>query len=345
MLYFLSSGYDILVNVTNICDARCVMCNIWKNQDTGNSFLSPELLKSVHPVSTISFAGGEPFLHEGIVEVVRVIHERNPHAKVVFSSNGFRPEAIADAVKSILAFHRNTQVTVSLDGVGRIHDRIRGIPGAWEKVNRTMDLLAETGLKQRNFAFTITAENCEALPDVYAHARNKGVGLSLAVAQSSKFLNVNIPRIEHDKVYPHLNPIIEQLLRGWNPHEWARAFFFYGILRYLDTGRRPILCDALDRQFMIDQTGAVYSCHPILLMAGTLAQKPLADILGGEQARKLKPVVRGCHACWEVCTARSSIRGQLGRVAAWTAWNKLLAHLRLRDGHRPTRLFPLTKRS
>lgn len=342
MAYYLSRGYDVLVNVTNICDARCVMCNIWKNQDTGNSFLPPEVLESVQPVSTVSFAGGEPFLHKGIVDIVRVVHERNPGAKVVFSSNGFRTGIIVEAAKRILAIHPNTQVTISLDGVGEMHDRIRGTPGAFEMVNRTMQQLAEIGLKQRNFAFTITADNYASLPDVYAHTRKSGLGLSLAVAQSSKFLNVTIPPVEHDKVYPYLNPIVDDLLRRWTPHEWARAFFFYGLLRYLETGRRPIACDAFDRQFMIDQTGTVFSCHPLLWAAGHLKKEPLAAILSGSIANKLRPQVRACHACWEVCTARSAIRRELLKVGLWAAWNKALSHLRIRDGRKPARLFPLT---
>lgn len=338
-------GYDILVNVTNICDARCIMCNIWKNQESPDSYLPVELLKTVHPVSTVSFAGGEPFLHEQIVEMVRTVHNRNPGAKVVFSTNGFRTEEIVEKAGEILRIHPNTQVTISLDGVGTVHDRVRGIPGAWEKVNRTFDRLGEIGLDQRNFAFTITAENYRALPDVFAHARSRGAGISLAVAQSSKFLNVDIPMIDHDKVYPYLHPIVVHHLKSWKPFDWARAFFFYGILRYLDTRHRPLPCDALDEQFMIDQTGTVYSCHPLLWSAGSLKEAPLDGILQGERATALRPAIRACHACWEVCTTRSAIRNHLWRLGAWVALNKPLAHAGLFDSRRPTRLFPLTRRN
>jgi len=335
-------GYDVLVNVTNLCDARCVMCNIWKNQDMGSSFLSPDMVRSLRPLSTVSLAGGEPFLHRDVVEIVRAIHENNPRAKVIFTSNGFRTEAIAAKVKDILAFHPNLQVTISLDGIGDVHDRIRGTPGAWEKVNRTFDRLGEIGLRRRNFAFTITADNYTALPEVFAHARAKGAGLSLAVAQSSKFLNVKIPRIEHDKVYPFLAPVVKDHLRSWKPWNWARAFFLYGVLRYLATGLRPIPCDAFDHQFMLDQTGAVFSCHPLMLKAGDLGTAPLQDVLNSEDARRQRPGIRACHACWEVCTARSGIRTHWLKVGLWAAWNKLLAHLGLWDGRKPTRLFPLT---
>jgi len=337
-------NYDVLVNVTNICDARCVMCNIWKNQEGPKSWLSPEMLRTVKPLSTVSFAGGEPFLHRQIVEIVRAVHQQNPRAKVVFSSNGFRPEPIVEKVRQILEFHRNVQVTISLDGVGEVHDRIRGIPGAWNKVNRTFDRLGEIGLKQRNFAFTITRDNFAALPDVYAHARSKGAGLSLAVAQSSKFLNVEIPPIEFDKVYPHLAPIVEAHLKSGNPMDWVRAFFQFGVLRYLDTRQRPIECDVFEHQFMIDQAGEVLSCHPLLLRAGSLGEEELPKILSCPLANKMKKELRTCHACWEVCTARSAIRTNLLKVGVWAVGNKLLAHLGLWSGRRGSFLFPLTRR-
>lgn len=335
-------GLDVLVNVTNICNARCVFCNIWKNQEGPTSWLPVELLKSVKPISTVSLAGGEPFLHEGIVDLVQVIHDNNPDAKIIFSSNGFRTDEIVAKMEKILAIHPFTQVTISLDGPGKMHDRVRGIPGAWDKVNRTFDELGRIGVPYRNFCFTITEENYPHLPEVYAHAKKKGAGLSIGVAQSSKFLNVEIPHLSQELVYPVLNPIIEENLKTWRPFNWARAFFLYGILRYLDTGKRPILCDALSQQITIDQTGDVFSCHPILLKAGNLSEQPLPEILGSEKTAKLKEEIRDCHACWETCTARSGIRNNLFRFGLWAVMNKAGVHLGFREGKKGTRLFPLT---
>ena len=125
--------------------------------------------------------------------------------------------------------------------------------------------------------------------------------------------------------------------------DWARAFFLYGMLRYLATGRRPLLCDAFDNQIMIDQTGNVFSCHPLLLLGGNLREAPLTAILNNERTNRYRPKVRDCHACWEVCTARSAIRNNWFRVGLWIVWNKILAHLRIRNGRRPSALFPLTR--
>lgn len=339
MRIYFGKRYDVLVNVTNICDARCIMCNIWKNRETADSWLKPEWMRSVAPLSTISFAGGEPFLHKNIVDIVRVVHEKNPRAKVIFSTNGFRTEAIAEKVAEILKFHRPLQVTISLDGVGEAHDRVRGIPGAWKKVNATFERLGEIGLRRRNFAFTITKENISQLPGVFQHARSKGAGLSLAIAQSSKFLNVEIPRLEVEAVRPCLEPIIIHHLKSWRPADWPRAFFQYGLLKYLETGRRPLPCDVLSNQFMISQTGEVMSCHPLLIRAGRLAERPIKDILEAEHVRQTAHDLRGCHACWEVCTARSGIRNSKWRVALWILANKLLAHSGFWNSRRTSLLF------
>ena len=60
-------------------------------------------------------------------------------------------------------------------------------------------------------------------------------------------------------------------------------------------------------------------------------------------ARKWRPEIRACHACWEVCTARSAIRTHRVRVALWAAWNKLLVHAGRWNGRKGTALFPLTQ--
>ncbi len=342
-MFWSMKGYDVLVNVTNICDARCVMCNIWKNQDLGRkSYLSPALLESVKPLSSVSFAGGEPFLHREIVDMARVVHRNNPRAKIVFSSNGFRTDVIVEKVADILKFHKHVQVTISLDGIGAAHDRMRGVPGAWDKVHRTFQRLGEIGLKRRNFGFTITAENYAMLPEVYAHARKLGAGLSPAVAQSSKFLNVEVPPLRPETILPYLEPLVRDQLKSWNPLAWARAFFLYGVLHYLNTGRRLLLCDAFERQFMIDQTGEILSCHPILKSAGNLNDQPLPAILAKPETVRLARDLRSCHACWELCTARSSIRASLWKVARWAAWNKALVHLGRWSAARPSPLFPGT---
>ncbi len=337
-----NKGYDVLINITDICDARCVMCNIWKNQVRHDSFLPAELLQSLHPVASVSLAGGEPFLHKGVVDLVRVIHQHNPRAKIVFTSNGFRTDAIVEKAREIAKIHPHVQVTISLDGIGAVHDRVRGIPGAWDKVNRTFDLLGEAGIRKRNFAFTITSENMAALPEVYRHAKSKGAGISIALAQSSVFLNVKIPLLDPEKLYPYLTPVIEDHLRSWSPMNWARAFFFYGQLRFLETGLRPIACDAMDKSFVIEQTGRVMSCHPLYLEAGRLKEQTLPEILQGPKAQDLKVKLRNCHACWEVCTARSGLRTNIARVLLWALWSKLLSHARRWNPRRPSRLFPLT---
>jgi MoaA/NifB/PqqE/SkfB family radical SAM enzyme len=343
MRNYFGRRYDALVNVTNICDARCVMCNIWKNRESAHSWLKPEWMAKLGPLSTISFAGGEPFLHKDLVEIIRVVHEENPAAKIVFSTNGFRTDVIANQVSEILRFHKNLQVTISLDGVGETHDRIRGVPGAWQKVNATFDRLGEIGLRRRNFAFTITRENIAQLPAVFQHARTKGAGLSLAVAQSSRFLNVEIPRLSADALRPHLEPIIQWHLKSWNPADWPRAFFQYGLLKYLETGRRPLACDALANQFMVSQTGEVMSCHPLLIRAGRLAEQSLDHILQEPDCRQSARELTSCHACWEVCTARSAIRTHKWRVALWILANKFLAHAGAWDSRKPSRLFPLIR--
>ena len=63
---------------------------------------------------------------------------------MLYSTNGLNPERIAETTGRVLADCRRSTVVVkvSLDAVGEAHDRLRGVPGGFERAVRTYRLLA-----------------------------------------------------------------------------------------------------------------------------------------------------------------------------------------------------------
>jgi MoaA/NifB/PqqE/SkfB family radical SAM enzyme len=114
--------------VTYRCNSRCAMCDIWKQTPAERPELSPEDYRWL-PASlrSINVSGGEPFLRDDLVEIVRVMREACPRARVVISTNGLATQRIVAAVPLM----RDVAVRVSVDGVGEAHDTLRGVQGAW----------------------------------------------------------------------------------------------------------------------------------------------------------------------------------------------------------------------
>lgn len=118
--------------ITELCNSRCTMCNIWKNKKTHEP-MSPAEIKKVlsdplfKDVVYINNSGGEATVRPDLQEMLMAEHEALPNAAICVSTNGLLPERALSVVKYCLEHGVNMQVGISLDGVGETHDEIRGV--------------------------------------------------------------------------------------------------------------------------------------------------------------------------------------------------------------------------
>jgi len=121
------------LDVTYRCDARCRMCERWKNQRKGQMTLHEYrvLAEAFNRlgVHLVSIAGGEPLLREDIFPVIQAFAQFGMRVNVC--TNGLSLEEHSEGLcRSGASF-----VTVSLDGENaRTHDHIRGVSGSYEKI-------------------------------------------------------------------------------------------------------------------------------------------------------------------------------------------------------------------
>jgi Fe-coproporphyrin III synthase len=115
------------------CNCRCVMCDIWKATDA-QEISTHELERHAASLEGMGvewavFTGGEPLMHSDLFRLCRILRERG--IRVTILSTGLLLERHAQAIVANV-----DDVIVSLDGPAEIHDRIRRIPGAFEKLTR-----------------------------------------------------------------------------------------------------------------------------------------------------------------------------------------------------------------
>jgi MoaA/NifB/PqqE/SkfB family radical SAM enzyme len=171
----------IAILLTELCNARCVHCDIWKNRGKEDSptlsqwkvFLS-DLRKWLGPVH-ILFTGGEALLRPFAIDLVR-------HA----SSNGLYVEHLThgyweDQSKiEELALAGAGCLTVSLDAIGEVHSKIRGRENFYEKTSRTIETLTRVR-RERDLGYTIRLktvimnQNLDHVCEVAHHARQGGM--------------------------------------------------------------------------------------------------------------------------------------------------------------------------
>ena len=122
---------SVTLFLTHRCDLRCRMCGQKHRADAPE--LSLDNLKAiVDDISSfrpnITLFGGEPMLHEGCMGLIKYIKGKGMHCLII--TNGMLVEGNA---KDIIASGLD-ELNVSIDGDAGIHDMIRGLPGAFNKI-------------------------------------------------------------------------------------------------------------------------------------------------------------------------------------------------------------------
>lgn len=127
----------LIFSVTSKCNQRCAMCFNWKHETESNS-LSLEEIRKIAPhfpsLFQLTLSGGEPILRADLPEIVQSFCQARPIPRITLPSNGQLPERLEAVAARICKENPQSTINValSLDGVGALHDTIRGVAGAFE---------------------------------------------------------------------------------------------------------------------------------------------------------------------------------------------------------------------
>jgi MoaA/NifB/PqqE/SkfB family radical SAM enzyme len=126
------------VYLTNRCNLRCEMCNIFRHPDQGflDATFYQKLVEGLGRVGCfyLSFAGGEPFLDPELATRVRLAKRGIPYVHVVTNGLSLTERRVHELVEAGL-----DEISVSVDGMEEDHDRIRGMAGAFTKTMAGID--------------------------------------------------------------------------------------------------------------------------------------------------------------------------------------------------------------
>ncbi len=318
---------DCVLAVTYRCNSRCTMCDIWKLKETRELGLE-YYKKTPASLRDINVSGGEPFLRQDIVELVKTLHEACPKARIVISTNGYLTDLIKEKMREILKFVPNAGVGISIDGIGEMHDKIRGIPGGFNLSIKTVKTLREElGMANLRLAFTISKQNVEHLSKVYDLSRELGVQFTLALAQSSEFFFGGKQVVEgpDDKTLAEqFDYLIGRELKSWQPKRWVRAYFAKSLFDFARTGKQTLPSRAGTDFFFLDPFGNVYPSVIHNSIMGNLEQNSFPEIWNSSAADSARnKVAKASQDAWMICTARSAIKRHPLKVGWWIIKNKI----------------------
>jgi MoaA/NifB/PqqE/SkfB family radical SAM enzyme len=133
---------EIAVLLTERCNARCVHCDIWKNRGKEQAPTVEEWTRTMRDIKRwlgpvhVVFTGGEALLMPFAAEVVS--HAASLGLLVEHLSHGFW---LDQSRIERMAMGNPWRVTISCDGIGATHDKIRGRAHFFEAVETTIQTL------------------------------------------------------------------------------------------------------------------------------------------------------------------------------------------------------------
>lgn len=304
--------------VTLLCNARCVMCDIWKNR--GMDFTPLDVYKKL-PASLemVDLTGGEPFLRPDMAKVVSAVRRSCPKARILITTNGFLHHNIEKQLDDILIADSKIAFRISMDGGATMHEKIRRVPNAYEKVVHTIEILKKKGVVDIGIIYTLMKQNKHEMRDVYAYTKKEHINFSLNIVHDSPvYFGKEKTQLRPDpkEVKGHFDWLFKEQMKSVNPKNWAKAWFNKQSYYYMMTHRRPLPCGAGENFFYMDPFANIFMCHLKNWPIGNLKKQSFDEIWSGIPKQKFLPLAKSCHDCWIICTAKDAIQNNKLKVLA-----------------------------
>ena len=171
----------LVLNVHSRCNCRCLMCDIWKREETNEITASHlaqhrESLKRLQ-VEWVVLSGGEPLMNRDLHALCTFL--RGLPARITLLTTGLLLTKRAEEVAALF-----DGVIVSLDGPPEIHDGIRRVKGGFDLIGRGIAavrrLRPDMPITGRT---TVQRLNCAHLRETVSSARALGLnGISFLAA-------------------------------------------------------------------------------------------------------------------------------------------------------------------
>lgn len=297
------------------------MCDVWKAPTRPADEIGPDVLEKLPDLFFANVTGGEPFIRKDLCEIIALL--RRKARRVVISTNGY----FTDRIIALCEQFGDVGVRISIEGLPKTNDEIRGIPDGFDRALRTLLTLREMGMKDIGFAMTLQDANCRDLVGLYGLARSLGCEFATAAVHNSHYFNKWDNAID-DKglVCGQVEKLIDRLLRTGRAKNWFRAYFNLGLINYIRGNARPLPCRMGSDGVFIDPWGDVLACNGMdrKMPMGNLRDQSWSEIWDSPAAEQVRRHVAECSKqCWMIGNAAPAMWRQLRVPMKWALRNRL----------------------
>lgn len=273
------------------------MCNIW--QQKRDVELSPDQLgrvladKLYREVKYVGVSGGEPTLRKDLPEIYATICDSLPKLKGAgIITNAIRDRDVIGRIESSAdaCARRGVEfnVMVSLDGVGQVHDQVRGKPGNFDAAIRVIEDIKSRMNLPLSVGCTITKTNLWHADELLDYCKQNDIYARFRVGEFIQRLynfgqTSYIRGFDDDESY-HLAMFFTQLDRAYETRDAVRRTY-RSIAGMLLGKPRRTACPYQASAVVLDCRGDLQYCAPksdkignaLVTASGRLYRKNIAE--------------------------------------------------------------------
>ncbi|MBD3311254.1 MAG: radical SAM protein [Candidatus Magasanikbacteria bacterium] len=317
--------------ITWRCNSRCIFCDVWKKRAGQIDELDIDEIEKafsqLKKLDVLRLSGGEPFLRKDLAEVINLIDKINKPSLIHLTSNGMLTEIISETVKKIKPLNK-IHIKISIDNVGEKHDKVRQIPGAYNKAMETVRMLSnvskETGLHVGVNQVVVNESDIDSYFELKKILSEYNVPIYPVIANqptNSLYSDSGVvdPNISFkpfgDFSKEGIKKFMKILLRHGKEvndfkEQMVDRYHLKGLYnRLVEEKNNPNpKCVALNNHLRILPNGDIPVCMYNGSIVGNLRNEKFKDIWFGDKIKKYRTYVNNCPGCWQSCeTAVSAI--------------------------------------
>ncbi len=287
-------------SVTGRCQSRCLTCHIgdkflrgdFKDRPDLNLDEIEKIFRSLGQVYFFNVSGGEPFLRKDLPDIIDLAMKYLRPAIVHIPTNALMPERIESVTREILTrMQRRGEkipltVKPSIDGIGGLHDKIRGVRGNFDKLEETIVRLKLVEEDHPQFHLelgtVISKYNVDHLDEIedYVHDLDVQSYRNEIAEERAEFFNLGegiAPAADlYGKVLRRFSAEIERHLKGKRPltrlTETLRLVYYDLAVKILKKKKQVIPCYGGISNLHLNFDGGLWPCCVLGY------DRPLADL-------------------------------------------------------------------
>jgi glycosyltransferase involved in cell wall biosynthesis/MoaA/NifB/PqqE/SkfB family radical SAM enzyme/GT2 family glycosyltransferase len=293
----------------DVCNSRCKMCRVW-DQKRGKE-ITPEEFSSVvsdplfRNLRYVGVSGGEPTLRRDLPEIFRVISCKDGIKGAGLITNALIAEHVIKQVtrcnEVCMEANLPFNVMVSLDGIGKVHDAVRGRQGAFKNALKVIRHIRDNTNIALSIGCTAIKQNVWHLDEVLDLCKREKVYGKFRIGE---FIN---------RLY---NRDLKECIRNFNNDErYQIALFFSKLELYYETSpdvkatyrniRQMIFegkprksgCPYRSEALGLDSKGNLLFCSPKSPDLGSCLEKSATEIYLESNPLRESIIQRHCSNC------------------------------------------------